>query len=207
MGLLPGQGLLDGPSLHELGTEDAHGLRHGRTRYRLANPTRQLVDPASDIAGNIRAESDDVARQHQCPDRRIEEYRVRLSDMIGPIRRGDLLRDQRLGGVVVGNSEQGFADAHQGDALFVAQTELAQEHVEHGTLVRARPAPLHQADRAFQHAPILGVGKWNFREPRLCRLALALGTRGGNGCPLIGPLIGAHRFTLLLRPSVYSMQV
>ena len=55
--------------------------------------------------------------------------------MLCPVGSADLLGDQRLGGVVVGDAQQRFAEAHECDAFFVRKAELGEEEIQHRTFV------------------------------------------------------------------------
>ena len=177
------QGLLDGPALDEFGAQDAYGLRHRRPGDGFAEATGEAIDPAAHVRRDALAEADGAAGQHQRPGRGVEEHRVRLTDVPRPVGRGDLLRDERLGGVVVRNAQQRLADAHERDALLVGQPELLQEEIENGPLVGPAPAPRDQLPGTVEDPTPLGVAEGHVGEPGTHRVSLVLGPGCGDGGP------------------------
>ena len=95
----------------------------------------------------------DAPGEHQAPGRRIDEQRLRVAEMRGPVARGDLVRDQLVGGCIVGNAQQRLRQAHQDYAFLRRQIVLAQERVEAGALHAvscARPRPVARARAAMR---------------------------------------------------------
>ena len=68
-----------------------------------------------------------TARQHQCPGRRIDERRGGMAEVLAPIRRRDLVLDQRVDGLGVGHTQQRFGKAHQHDAFLGRQAVAVHE--------------------------------------------------------------------------------
>ena len=110
-----------------------------------------------------------------------------MTDVLRPVGRSDLLRDERLGGVVVGNAQQGLADAHERDALFVGQPELLQEEVENGPLVGTPPASGDQLPGTVQNPAPLRVAERDVGEPGTHRFSLVFEPGCGDGGPIPVP--------------------
>ena len=63
-------------------------------------------------------ELDDAAGEQQRPGRSIDEQAVGVPEVALPIAAGDLLGDELVRGLAVGDAQQRLRDAHQDDALF-----------------------------------------------------------------------------------------
>ncbi len=77
--------------------------------------------------------------------------------MAGPIGAADLLGDQPVAGVLVGSAQQGFGQAHQGQAFAGAQAELLEEALDHALPLGRLARGPHQIDGLGPHArPLFG---------------------------------------------------
>ena len=70
------------------------------------------------------------AGQHQGPGRGVDEERAGMAEMALPIGGGDLVADQPVDGLGIGNAQQRLGEAHQRDALRRGQRIFLQERVE-----------------------------------------------------------------------------
>ena len=136
--------LLDGSADHELAADDAHRSAHGESHQRFARFARQVHDPSRSIRLDGRIQIQHAARQHQPPCRCIDEQRLRLSGMRGPIARRKLFGDQAIRRRIVWDAQQCLRDAHEGDPLLIGQAEFLQKGVQKRPLAPTGAGPLHQ---------------------------------------------------------------
>jgi len=76
-----------------------------------------------------------------------------------PLAAGDLLGDEAVGGVGIGNAQKRLREAHQDDALLARQAVLVHEGVDAAVLAMVGPRGLHQLARKLARAPALLVGE------------------------------------------------
>ena len=124
-------------------------------------PTRRLkrvVHVAPGVVGQV----DQVAGQHQAPGRGVDEHRIGLAQVLLPVGVAELVADQLVGGVLVGNAQQRLGHAHQQHAFLAAQVVLAHEGFDRALVCargRARGArgrrrwPGRRRDRRRAGAP------------------------------------------------------
>ena len=133
--LLPGlaarlEGLFHVAPQHELLAHYLHGGIHGGAHHRLA----ELVDHAPQHVGRIAVQLlvqlDDLAGQHQAPGGGIDQGGVALAKMGGPVGAGELVLDEGVGGLCIGDAQQGLCQAHQYDPLLGIQAVLLQEGID-----------------------------------------------------------------------------
>jgi hypothetical protein len=67
--------------------------------------------------------------------------------MRGPIPGREFFGDQPIGGGIIGNAQQRFGNAHEGNAFLIRQAELLQEGVQERPLVAASARTLDQRHR------------------------------------------------------------
>ena len=115
---------------HELLAHDLHGGIHGGAHHRLP----QLVDHATQQVGRIAVELlvelDDLAGQHQPPGGGVDQSGVAFAEMGRPVGAGELVLDQGVGGLGIGNTQQRLSQTHQDDPLLGIQAVLLQEGVD-----------------------------------------------------------------------------
>ena len=114
------KGFLHGPAEHELTAHQPHSRADRLTDDWLAGACHQLLDRALQIPAGptgVLAHAHDPPGQHQAPAGRIDEQRVRFSDMALPIAGRDLVGDQPVGGFAIGHAQQSLGQTHEGDAL------------------------------------------------------------------------------------------
>ena len=79
--------------------------------------------------------------------------------MLLPLALADLLGDQRVGGILVGDAQQGLGEAHQDDAFLASEAVLVHEGVDAAVLgpVGARRAGEAAGEIADTPALVVGV--------------------------------------------------
>ncbi len=122
----PLQRFLDRPSTDELAGQDAHGIKHGLADDGLAAFRDK---PAQDILRLV-VETDDAAGEQKAEGRGVDEKRVRLAEMGFPIANAQLVLDQTVAGLGVGNAQQRLGEAEQHHAFLARQPVLLQKSVE-----------------------------------------------------------------------------
>jgi hypothetical protein len=121
----PPDRLLDGLAEHEMAAEHAHGLEQRLAQHRLAEPMQQPAQPGSGIGGLLEAGAHQATGQHQTPGRGIDQQRAALAEMARPFAGAQLVADQPVGRLGVGDPEQRLGETHQHDALARAEAVLA----------------------------------------------------------------------------------
>ena len=89
-------------------------------------------------------EVDQPAGEHQAPGRGIDQHRLALAQVLFPVRVAELVADQLVGGLLVGDPQQGLGHAHQQYALLAAQVVLAHEGLDRALVLGAGADPAHQ---------------------------------------------------------------
>ena len=85
--------------------------------------------------------------------------------MLLPAAAADLLGDQRVGGVLVGDAQQRLGEAHQDDAFLGGEAVLVHEGIDAAVLVAVGARGAHQPARQLGDAPALvGRGRWRARR-------------------------------------------
>ncbi len=116
-----------------------------RTTGSPSRATRRL-HPGRGVSLQRFLGADDVPRQHQAPGRGIDEQRVGIARMRAPVAGTDLLGNEAISGVVVGNAQQRLGQAQQHHAFPGAQRIFEQEGIE--TRMRM-PCGTDRTDDAF----------------------------------------------------------
>ena len=166
------QRLFDAASDDEFTADDAHRTAHGEPHQRFARLAPELADPRRGIGLDRGIEFQHAAGQHQAPGRCVDEQRFGFAGMRRPVAGGELLGNQPVGGRIVGNPQQRFGDAHEGDALLIRQAELLQEGIQKRPLVAARTRAFDQRP-ADGHCPVAGAaGQFQRMQQALDRLIL-----------------------------------
>ena len=135
-----GHGRGDGFAQNELAAHFLHRAGDGGADHRL---TQTFDRGAQMLRGAFGFVVEHLARQHQRPSRGIDQRRGRMPQMFGPVRRGDLVLDQRIHRVGVRHAQQRLGQTHQGDALVGAQPVFGKKHL-HQTRRGFRPDVAHQ---------------------------------------------------------------
>ena len=121
---------LDRAPHDKLMAHDAHRLLHRRSYYGFAGATRELAQYLRGIPARCVVHLQQLPCQHQTPGRRVDEQRVALPEMVLPLRRRDLVRDQRVRRRPVRNAQQGLGDAHQQHTFLRRQVVLLQKRID-----------------------------------------------------------------------------
>ena len=148
------QGLGNGAAHHELLAHDAHGLAHGLADDRLAGARYEAPEIAREIGLGVIAEIDHAAGEHQTPGGGIDEQRLGLAEVAPPVAPADLVGDELVGGVGVGDPQQRLGQAHEDDALLARQRIFLHELVDAALLVAALADRLDE----FPGQPVDGFG-------------------------------------------------
>jgi len=132
--LLPPLGALD-RSLdlaghHELPTHDAHRLVHGFAHDRLAHARDQAAQRGIRRPPARIVHAHHLAGHHQRPGRGIDKQRARMAEMLFPVGTAELVADQALPGLGIGDSQQCLGDAHEQHAFVRGQAVFMQECID-----------------------------------------------------------------------------
>jgi hypothetical protein len=108
--------LVDCAAHDELPTENTHCGEHRLAHHRLARARDEAVQHMTEIAvaGVV---SQHPPGQHQGPGRGVNEDRIRMAEMALPIGGGDLIANEPVDRVAVGNAQERLGETHQRDAL------------------------------------------------------------------------------------------
>ncbi|MNO71042.1 hypothetical protein D3C76_619450 [compost metagenome] len=123
-----GQGFGDGFAGHELLAHQAHGHVDALADHRLA----ALADDAGERGGEAGfvMGADQLAGQQQPPGGGVDEQRRAVAQVRLPVAGTDLVADQRITGTFVGDTQQGFGQAHQRHAFLRRQREFLQQALD-----------------------------------------------------------------------------
>ncbi len=161
------QGLVDGAAEHELAAEDAHGLAHGLADERLAAARDQAAEHRAQVAVAVAAVLDHLPGQHQRPGGGIDEGRVRVAQVLFPVAAAELVADQPVGGLAVGDAQQRLGQAHQHHALLAGELVLVHEGVDAALADAARAHALDQLAGLVLDPLAQVPGQLQLREQRL----------------------------------------
>ena len=135
---------LDGLAANELLTHHPHRRIDAGADDRRAASRDQSRQRRTQTA--LIESSDQPPRDDKAPGRRIDERRRRLAEMGAPFAAADLAGDQRVARRAVGNAQERFGEAHQGDALLAGKRIFAHQAL-HQTRRRARAQALDELAR------------------------------------------------------------
>ncbi len=125
----PLERLLDRAPHNELTAEDMHrgGYRLAHHRFaRAGNKTAQ--GGAQIVLGRFGAQQ--AAGQHQRPSRGVDKDRARASEMAFPVRLTDLVPDQPVDGLRIGDAQQCFGETQKSHPLGRGQRVFVQKRVD-----------------------------------------------------------------------------
>ncbi len=125
---------------HELLAEKAHRCAHRCADHRLADAPQRIGQRACEHI-RVGGRGDKLAGDDQAPACGIDEQRFRQPGLRAPIAAADLVADQRIGGVGVGNAQQRFGEAHQRNAFLRGQRERLDQRIR-ATAIATRGAHL-----------------------------------------------------------------
>jgi hypothetical protein len=130
-----GQRLLDGAAQHEAVAQHTHGLAHGLADERLAGAADQALENGAGPGALVLAEPHHLAADHQAEGGRVDQQAVRAPEVLLPLAAADLLGDQCVHGLLVGDAQQRLGEAQQDDALVRAEPIFGHEGVDAAVLV------------------------------------------------------------------------
>ena len=133
----------DGFAQHELPPHFLHRAGDGTPDHRLAQPFQRGLQMADHARFAV---IQHLAGQHQGPGRGIDQTGGRAAKVATPVRRGNLVLNQRIHGFGVGHPQQRFGKAHQRNALIGRQAIFGKENLH-------QPRPGRSADGTHQIRP------------------------------------------------------
>ncbi|MCW0416701.1 hypothetical protein NB689_002455 [Xanthomonas sacchari] len=178
--LRAGQRLADGPAHHELMAHDLHRLAHRQTDHRLADAADQTLERAGHVGAGEVVDLHQLAGEHQAPGRRIDQDRIALAHVLLPVRIAELVADQLVGGVLVGDAQQRFGHAHQQHAFLAAEVVLAHEGLDRALVLGAGAHPGDQVGGQRLHPGLVGRGQARLLEQFAYVFGFVLEPGGGD---------------------------
>ncbi len=110
---------------NELISQLLHGRLDRHADHRFADPLDGTMQHLRHAPGLFIIQN--LTGQHQCPGGGIDQGGGRLAQMATPGRRCDLVLDQIVDGLGIGNPQKGLRKAHQGDAFVGRQTVFGEK--------------------------------------------------------------------------------
>jgi hypothetical protein len=149
------QRLIDIAPHDELLAENAHRGGHRLADHGFAGTRNQALENAAEVALR-RVEIDDLAGEHQGPGAGIDESAVRGAESFLPLGAADLVANQAIDGVCVGDAQQRFGEAHQHHPLARRKVVGGQEGIDAAAFQALVANRLHQRRRALADALLFG---------------------------------------------------
>ena len=131
------QRFVDGPAEHEISAEDLHRLADGGSNHGLAETTDGTAKRCLPIVRAVLRALEHLAGQQQGKGGGVDERRIRPPELLRPVRAGEFVGDQLIGGMRVRDSQQRLGKAHHRNALVRTQVIGMEECVDARGLVRA----------------------------------------------------------------------
>ena len=128
----------------ELVPELAHRLRDRGADDRLAETLDRIVQRTGQALLRV---AEHLAGQQQRPGGGVHQRRAGVPEVRAPVRRADLVLDQRIDGLGVGDPQQGFGEAHERHA-FTRREPVLGEKALHDRGPGPRPGGPDQLHRA-----------------------------------------------------------
>ena len=119
-----GHGLAHVAAEHEVVPELPHRLGNRRADDGLAEAPDRTLQRAGQALVRL---AQHLSGQQQRPGGRVDQRRARLAEMGRPVRRADLVLDQRIDGLGVGHAQQRLGQAHERHALAAREPVLREE--------------------------------------------------------------------------------
>ncbi len=124
--------------------EEAHGEIDAFADQRLTAPRQHLAQGRAERT--VRMRGHQLAGQHQPPGRGIHEQRGTAAQVRFPVAMADFVANQTVDRRAVRNPQQGFGEAHQGDAFLAGQGELVHQVID---AARCAALAAHRFDQAI----------------------------------------------------------
>ena len=140
--------LLDRLPEHEVAAEHAHRLEQRLAQHRLAEPLDQAGQPRARVGVLLEIRAHEATGQHQAPGRGVDQKRAAAAEVARPVAGAQLVADQPVGGVGIGDPQQRLGEAHQHDALARAEAVLLQERLDAQLIAAGVADALGQLERA-----------------------------------------------------------
>ncbi len=121
--------LRDAASHDELPAENAHAGQYRLADDRLAEPGDQALEHAAKTL-LLAIKVDHAPGEHQPPGRGIDEQRMRTAEPLFPLGRTNLVLDQQILRLGVGNAQQRLGETHQYDPLAAREVVGVHEGVD-----------------------------------------------------------------------------
>jgi hypothetical protein len=137
--------------------ENAHRLLDGGARHRLAELAHEARIPGARVADVAAVECDHASREHQSPRRGIHQHRFGIAEMLVPVAARNLVGDEPVGGLAIGDAQQRLGETHQNHALARRQAVFPQERVERAAAPPRRAYRLYERERAGTRVPGRGI--------------------------------------------------
>ncbi len=153
------QRFVDGAAHDELVAHDLHRLAHGQADHRLAHAADQARERTGHVGAGGIVDLHQAAGQHQAPGGGVDQHRVAAAHVLLPVRIAELVADQLVGRVLVGDAQQRFGHAHQQHAFFAAQVVLAHEGFDRALVLRTHAHARHQVGGHRLHLRLFGGGQ------------------------------------------------
>ncbi len=170
------QRLVDRLAGDELFSHHAHRHVDAAADDRLAGPRDEARQRGGKAA--VVDRRGELAGDDEAPGGRVDEHRLAAADMGGPVALGDLVADQRIARIGVGNAQQGFGKAHQRHAFLARQRIFLHQALDARALVLGAQC-LDQ--RAGGAADVVALALGNARGGDERRQAFRLGAAVGGG--------------------------
>ena len=162
--------------------EFAHRLRDRGADDRLAEAPDRFVQRPRQALLRL---AEHLAGQQQRPSRGVDQRRARMTQVRRPVRRTDLVLDQRIDGFRVRDSQQRLGEAHERHALACRESVLGEKALHDGGS-GPRPGGADQLDRAGDDRFPIGSREPCRIDPVANRARLVLENCGAHRRPYLG---------------------
>ena len=155
----------------------------------------------------VEVDPDEAAGQHQPPGRGIDQQRAAAAEVAGPVASAELVADQPVGGLRIGDPQQRLGQAHQHHALGRAETILVQERLDPEAVAAGLANPLREVAGVGLHATAPGIVERRLLEEQCGASslvgAIGLADRGPQRVGIEGRTIveNGHAHTAMLPPA------
>ena len=163
----PRDRLVDGPAHDENFAHHPHRRADALTHERLASARYQALEHARLLAVAGQRAADDEA-----PGRRIDERGIGPALVRPPVAAAELVGDQAVGGLGIGDPKERLGERQQGDALRSVQPIFLEELVDPPLRLGGAKLGKHGERASFHAAARIGVERGG-RQQRLQHLRLA----------------------------------
>ena len=100
----------------KLFAQNAHGGYHSLPDHRLAGTCNKALEGAAHVPVIV-VEIDNPAGQHERPGPGIDKGAVRAAQPFFPFGIADLVANEQINGLRIGDAQEGFGHAHEDNAL------------------------------------------------------------------------------------------